>query len=162
MNSIILHNVTPAQCQSWSKYYYDYVTQDIIQEKTDLVQLPDKLPQVLKSLNDWPQTTNLACWNCTRKFTNRPWYIPGETLLTVNGNFCNAPCSIAWILKNKEFDNINTRKQLSELSRKMFDLTIIAFIGAPNHTVINTYGGPLTPEEYEQEIQHINKRIFGL
>jgi len=36
----------------------------------------EEIDQSYFSLEDWKQFTNLACWNCCRKFNTRPWFLP--------------------------------------------------------------------------------------
>ncbi len=36
----------------------------------------DKIPIIFNNLQEWPTSTNIACWFCTRFFKGRPWFAP--------------------------------------------------------------------------------------
>lgn len=76
----------------------------------------EKLPRYYRNLSEWPQHTNLRCWNCYSTFDSRPWFVPlnitkqiistnpmiEEQVIETHGNFCFAPCVKSYIIKNPE------------------------------------------------------------
>jgi hypothetical protein len=131
----------------------------------------DKIPLKFYNVALWPKSTNLKCWNCTRKFNTMPLFIPsrilsddlGEEYFDVKGNFCTINCAYSYAHIFKESDSVDVHSRLLLLYEKMFNTRIIKIPLSPNKEELIEYGGLLTGEEYEKEIvkrnneQNLNK-----
>jgi hypothetical protein len=125
----------------------------------------NKIPQVFTSLDTWPITTNLWCWNCGFKFNNSPKFIPtyireinDSIEMGVTGNMCSFNCVEAWIE-----DHYLNREERCKLQNNLCFLYHI-FTGKkityikPTPSKINLlqYGGTWNEEKYLKTIKDLN------
>lgn len=125
----------------------------------------DKIPTRFYNITLWPKQTNLKCWNCDGKCKSFPWFIPtrlfqdevGDEYFEVKGNFCTLNCVYSYTIKCfKESECIDIHARLIHLYEKIFKTHIIKIPASPNKEEKIEYGGELTTEEFEKEIERRN------
>ena len=125
----------------------------------------DKIPNKYICKDDWPTTTNLLCWHCSRRFEDAPLFISirdktnrdGKREIVPYGNFCSPFCAIV-VIENEFEKNthwglisllINTTKEI----RGRDISTPIRHAKAKTEMI--QYGGNLTPDEYKSHIDEL-------
>ena len=144
----------------------------------------DKIPVIFTNLDDWPKTTNLKCWRCSRTHKNRPWFEArsiepisemsdgrvltyGELQKSVNkkkisigvhGVFCTCNCARAYIDKHTTdyAERLNKRAMLLYLYEIFTGKSIPDIQPSPEPTEMIEYGGDLTATEYGQKIDSLD------
>ena len=126
----------------------------------------EQIPSKFTSLDDWPLTTTLHCWNCDFAFDNRPAFIPTHIRSTadncieigVKGNMCTFNCAARYILN---IGHLN----VEEKWRYQDNLSIVYFLftgihmqvkPAPEKTHLKKYGGSWSDEQYWNELKKID------
>lgn len=129
-------------------------------------------------LNEWPATTQVACYWCCNKFENSPLGIPVRKVHNkyhVYGCFCSLPCAVAYNFSSHEsMDDIYERYSLlnmlsydleknSSLDKtpdepsgtaethetpKTFIKSIKKLRSAPSRLALTMFGGHMTIEEF--------------
>jgi hypothetical protein len=106
--------------------------------------------------NEWPSSTNVACYWCCHKFEGGPFGLPikynGSTF-SVLGCFCSLECASAWNFASQEgMDEIWERNSLiNMLSMKLQLATPIR--PAPNRLMLNMFGGPMDIAQFRKFCQ---------
>lgn len=123
-----------------------------IRKKEDLeFTIPDEF-------KDLPEKTDICCWWCTEKFTNRPLSLPishTHNNYIFHGVFCSWPC-----VKSFSY-NINDSKigirndYINSLVRKMYG-KFIHIDKAPFRYKLKKFGGELDIDEFRSFIQNNN------
>jgi len=129
----------------------------------------DKIPPLFTSLSEWPTSTNLHCWQCTRSFSGRPWFIPislkqnvenpEQIEMKTDGNYCSANCGVTIINKMD--------KQVREkIHRNMFIIVelftgkkVDTIIPAPEKNKMKKYGGEWSEEEFNSFMTSIEIEV---
>ena len=162
----------------------DFFADRLLGEERVEVKRYDRIPLTFTGLDKHPKTSNLACWSCCRHFKGRPWFepqsidpvskgnigqvIPREHLvktqphkeycIAIKGNFCGANCVRRYI-------NTYTRDMSDRLNKiAMLKFVYEIFTGrsisdiqpSPPHTDMQQYGGHLTPQEYQKQIDELD------
>ena len=103
-------------------------------------------------------THSEICWNCCHKFNNLIYGIPIKYINNVfytYGDFCSLECCCRY-----SFDNINNHYEiisLINLYNNIINNTVDSNIQiAPHRLLLNTFGGPLTIEEYRNNFTNQN------
>jgi hypothetical protein len=111
----------------------------------------------IDEVDNWPATTNILCWRCTRSFSTMPIGLPYKYLGGVfytKGCFCSGKCAAGF-----NHDDKNSNKweiaSLLFLMMKMINLKITEndVSPSPPKEVLVEYGGRLTHEEYQKIIE---------
>lgn len=124
----------------------------------------DRLFNYLSSIDKWPKTTNLSCWNCTFTFTDIPISIPvilqkdtenNYTFFT-RGNFCSFCCATRYLCDNLDKTYLNNLYHLFKLFYKKETKYLIP---ASSRLCMNKYGGRLSEDEFMKEIKKTEQLI---
>lgn len=70
--TLFLRGVYKKDCKRIEDMFQDKLMSENV--KLQETKIYDKIPVCFTSLETWPQSTNLACWRCSRTFKNRPWF----------------------------------------------------------------------------------------
>ncbi len=136
----------------------------------------DKIPTMFTTLDNWPKSTTLQCWRCTRTFKNKPWFEPisiepsiessngklsvdnvkRKLLIKPNGNFCSANCVQGYIEKNtKKLSERQNKEDMLKFVYEIFTGSKINIIKpSPEHTELIQYGGKMSNLQYDQQIDN--------
>lgn len=104
----------------------------------------------------WPSSTNVACWNCTHTFDGIPIAIPGSlhrnksTLVGCYGVFCSFNCAKRYCMNKNRHDSMQQLQLLSLLHMKILGNTARIF-PAPPFQALDKYGGYMSIEEYRKD-----------
>lgn len=127
------------------------------------------LPKFFKTVEDWPQQSNLKCWHCNRTPKSTPKFIPMQPIITadnstiypVHGHFDTWNCAVAYAIYHST--SASNRKDSLQL---IVEVEFI-FSGvkkykieeAPSPTEMIEYcgNGGITEDEYGEKIDQINK-----
>lgn len=112
---------------------------------------------------EYPESTNLLCWNCDRSFTWRPAFVPtsinDDYEFKVEGNMCSFNCAYSWVsdhyhgdVKNRLKDRIYVLYELVSGKRKVI-------LPAYPKTLMKKYGGKLSVEEYDRLMNSIMDKL---
>ena len=117
--------------------------------------------------SNYPDNTNIACFNCTYEFDTMPIGIP---IRYVNGkfhcvdNFCSFNCAARYIFKGDS--NLNEVKKwesyslLNLMYSKLFEIDKVCKIKlAPKPTLLKRYGGNLSVEDYRKDFSNPDKMM---
>lgn len=108
-----------------------------------------------------PSETDAACFWCCQPFSHRPVVLPirdtGE-YMTVMGNFCCPECACAYLFDIRQ-DTHTRWEQLSLLYRVYGSVCGGTIHPAPHRTLLKTFGGCLTIEQYRQMIRSYKVRV---
>lgn len=127
----------------------------------------DKIPRVFTGLDDWPQGTNLRCWQCDYTFDGRPKFVPtyvretdsGGLEFGVQGNMCTFNCAELWIRINYAGkDDLRWRAQ-DLLCLVYFLFTgrrVVRILPAPLKTEQQRYGGDLDEEAFWKKLRGLD------
>ena len=114
------------------------------------------------------EKTDILCYHCCHKFTNKPFYIPSDYCPKLNryklfGNFCSPNCAKAYALDSRVLNkNIHL---ISCFYSKYINTRFIK--PAPPKYMLKCFGGPLTIEQYSKnfnnnvvyKLTHMNTKI---
>ena len=130
-----------------------------------LLSVLDKIPTRFYNKNSWIKSTNLKCWNCSRKFNTIPLFIPmcmltdsdGNEYFEVKGNFCKINCAYVYSLHIfSDNDAIDAHARLLLLHLVIYGTRILKIPISPAKHEMEDYGGDWTSDEYEKEIEKRN------
>jgi len=160
--------------------------EDIFQDRlmgdiTNETKIYDKLPVIFTSLQTWPKSTNLKCWNCSLGFKTRPWFepqsiepisegtignLPCQTTTSIKksisvptkGCFCSANCVAAYIsLHTKSLSEQHNKMSMLKYIYEIFTGKLPTYIHpSPSPTELIQYGGDITESEYRQKIEALD------
>jgi hypothetical protein len=127
----------------------------------------DKIPHKFTSLDTWPLSTNLKCWECDDQVRGRPYAIATyiakgggfpnvESLygdIDTDGNFCDECCAYTYIGHGKKYaKNKGEYVRMTRiLACRIGGLNEVIFFEAPSKTCMKEYGGNKTRQEYRNE-----------
>ena len=101
----------------------------------------------INALQEWPQTTNIACWWDGHKFDNMPVGLPNKMVqskLLVTGCFCSFECAMAYNLSQRDFKMSERTSLLKLLFRKLYPEYDDNIKCAPRKEVLMKFGGNLS------------------
>lgn len=133
--------------------------------------VPDQIPKVFTSLDDWPLKTNLVCWDMHGHFDNRPVFIPtnfaenenGVLEIGVKGNFATFNNAARYILIHYT-DREEKHRAIKDLCilYKIFTGKSIRYIPpAPSCENKKRYGGLWDEDTYWKKLRELDP-IYGL
>jgi hypothetical protein len=105
--------------------------------------------------NEWPSSTNVACWNCSHTFDGIPLAIPGglhkrkNILIGCYGVFCSFNCAKRYCMNRNRHNSIEQLQLLTYLHKKILGNTARIFPASP-FQVLEKYGGYMSIEEYRK------------
>ena len=103
----------------------------------------------------WPSSTEVACWNCTYQFEGIPISIPGRlhktknTLIGCYGTFCSFNCARRYCMNRNRHDSMEQMQLISYLHKKILGNTARIFPAAPVQ-VLQKFGGYMEIDEYRK------------
>ena len=131
----------------------------------------DKIPATFTGLDTWLSHTNLNCWHCTNKIKFIPKFVPKNIEpragdyekktkkkcynISVEGCFCSFNCAQAYIdlaYSKNVYEYINLCNMLLFLYTIFTGKKITFIKPSPNKNRMVQFGGQLSPDEYEKEI----------
>lgn len=135
--------------------------------------LYEQLPKVFTSLENWPLTTNLRCWNCTLNFKRTPIFAPtyichlsGSLKIGVCGVMCSFPCLARWLVNNhKQITNDlwEALKHAEYLYQVFNGATLTTQIElAPSFTELKQFGGNISNENFSNIIIDLEKKMYSM
>jgi hypothetical protein len=106
-------------------------------------------------LNEWPSSTNIACYWCCHKFPNEPYGIPikyKDSKFHVFGCFCSLECSQAhnFSMKNETDEMWERCNLINFLSRRLKYNKQGIVKPAPSRLALKLFGGYLSIEEFRK------------
>jgi hypothetical protein len=100
-----------------------------------------------------PLSSPFPCFHCHRSFTCPPIFIPIVALngkRTEWGNFCRPGCANAYLHANMNNSNLAARvADLHEYCQDVHGFTGDSLGFAPHFSMLTTYGGSMTPEQFD-------------
>jgi hypothetical protein len=112
-------------------------------EVSRVVNADSELPNIYTDIDNWPKSTNLACWYCSLCFKGKPWFIPvawtrgvidrekvtydinlnfpqsdqciETTIIRTDGNFCSPFCAKRYIEEYKKYTPNIRKKNINML-----------------------------------------------
>lgn len=128
------------------------------------------IPSKFTSVEEWPELTNLKCWECDRLVTGRPKFIPINCKKTANdadvcnvlGNFDEWSCAVRYVMTQMPPDQRYDLLQAIYIYEAKFSGKKKLIIHpSPPKILMKTYCGNagLTPEEYQKKIDDLYNEI---
>lgn len=128
----------------------------------------DCIPDKFISVELWPKSTNLKCWQCDAIPDSYPKFIPinpektinGEDTCGVKGNFCEWNCAIDYVMCRVYGDERNdTLKLISLFEYKFSGRYRIKIPPSPPKTLMKNYCGAngITRAEWIARLKKIDK-----
>jgi len=105
--------------------------------------------------DQWPSSTDVACWNCNHTFDGIPLSIPGglhkqkNRLVGCYGVFCSFNCAKRYCINRNRHDSMEQLQLLTFLHKKILGRTARIFPAAP-FQVLEKYGGYMNISEYRK------------
>lgn len=139
-----------------------------IEETKENIEYDDKyskLPSIFENENDWPEKTNLLCWNCSLNFDSMPIFIPkviepiifknktGKYSMGVFGVFCSFGCAKQFI----ETRNLSISDRIDSLAKlnlfyKLLYKKNMEDSFHPHVYEMRQYGGDMTIEQFRSRV----------
>jgi len=117
------------------------------------IQTHEKIPTTFTTLDDWPLTTSLCCYECGLTFTDRPKFIPtfiqaasgtSRVEMGVQGFYCSWACAELWI-ETRHVSSNEHRWRLQDNLRHAFTMFtgrhIAQIRAAHSRHELQQYGG---------------------
>ena len=124
----------------------------------------DAIPPTFTTIDRWPATTNLRCWQCDERFDTPPCFVPthvrevtrpgapdSQIEFGVHGNMCSFVCAELWISTQYAGDAERQWRARDNLAIVYFMFTgrrTACIRPAPNKTEMREYGGVLSADEF--------------
>lgn len=125
-----------------------------------------EIPKKFTSVESWPKSTNLLCWECDLLPESYPKFVPmnpeiidGVRLCDVHGNFCEWNCVIAYIQKKFPTCQHKDLKESACIFESLFTgKRRLVIMESPAKTKMKAYCGKsgITPKQWREEQQTIN------
>lgn len=160
-----MHGIKEGDFKSIEEIFENNIQSYLDSDDTIISSNYDSIPSRFYNISTWIKNTNLKCWYCSRKFNNPPFFIPncisydetGTEYFEVLGNFCKINCAFTYSLeKFKQNDIYDIQGRLLLLYEKMYGQRIIRIPTAPNKEEMLEYGGNMTYDDYEKELERRN------
>ena len=102
----------------------------------------------------WPEKTDVACWNCTFEFDGIPIAVPKglrhrKHFDKCYGVFCSFNCAKRYVMTQNDFDMWSQLQLLSLLHKRVLGCTV-KVIPAPPRQALLRFGGYLSIDEYRK------------
>ena len=102
----------------------------------------------------WPEKTDVACWNCTFEFDAIPIAVPKSLRHRKHfdkcyGVFCSFNCAKRYVITQNNFDMWSQLQLLSLLHKRVLGCTV-KVIPAPPRQALLRFGGYLSIDEYRK------------
>lgn len=120
----------------------------------------DNIPKKFTTLDKWPTSTNLRCWECCMFFTTAPTFIPkmmheeayGVIAYDVEGNFCTWNCAAKFARAKYPKNYLRYKEYMIYIYKLITGKSIIDIEDPPSRTSINEYCGSdgYTVENFEE------------
>ena len=120
----------------------------------------DNIPKKFISLEKWPSSTNLKCWECCSYFTSSPTFIPktmheeayGVVAYDIEGNFCTWNCAAKFARAKYPKTHLKYKEYMIYIYKLVTGKSIIDIDDPPCRTSINEYCGPdgISVEQFEE------------
>ena len=177
---LFIQGVYKKNCKRMEDMFREKIIENTITHET----IYDKIPVVFNSIDEWPRSSNLCCWYCSRHFKTRPWFEPQsiepvneisdgsildskaissviykkQTSIVVKGVFCTCNCVRAYIeLHTNDYaDKFNKVQMLKYIYELFTSKQTLDIQPSPPPTEMQQYGGKLSLVEYQQKIDHLD------
>lgn len=127
------------------------------------------IPKMFTSPRDWPQASNLRCWNCDQLPLSYPKFVPdnlrrnpaGNIICDTVGNFCEWNCVVRYIITEIPSDRRTDLLDSVCIIEHLFSgVRKVVIPPAPPKTLMQSYSGRtgLTPAEWRRRLAEINNR----
>lgn len=134
---------------------------------TDVTETYEKLPTIFRSIETWPNSTNILCWHCGLQFTQIPVFIPkviepavtkntdNTHNITVYGVFCCFGDAHAFIEEsNMSFvEKVEAKNKLRYLHQLFYGASMCEFPSYPSKFDMIQYGGNMSQAKYQETCQ---------
>lgn len=109
----------------------------------------------------WPKKTNIHCWWCCFPFDTIPIpiptrYYPRKDIFKVYGCFCSVNCAYSYTKLNTNYKLVNASLLLF-MYNKITKSRIRTLKEAPERTVLNIFGGPLTIQKFRESFHYMRE-----
>lgn len=165
-NILFLHGIKENDFKTIEDLFESKIQQCFAEEsKEQMLSKYDTIPKRFYNIDTWIKGTNLKCWNCSRKFNGVPLFIPictlidenGNEYFEVSGNFCKINCAYTYAYYHyKNHDAVDMHARLLLLHYLFYGFHVLKIPLSPEKHEMQDYGGDLTVEEYEKEIDRRN------
>jgi len=130
--------------------------------------LYQSLPEHFTTMESWPKSTNLKCWQCDCQFSNPPVFMPsdmyrgrkGEIVFDTHGCFCTFNCAQGYIDEKYRGDPtiFDKEKYLKTLYQVYTGKKIVKIVASPPKTKMQQYSGErgVSYKEYREKIYEMN------
>lgn len=124
----------------------------------------DKIPKSFTTLDEWPISTNLHCWECDTQHDNRPWPKPIEFLdnskISVEGSFCSANCVARYIIVHTHSceERLKLLDMLNIIYYQFTGKNTYSVLPAPSKTEKKRYGGELDDNQFAEKIRALDAK----
>lgn len=127
----------------------------------------DVIPPRFTTVEIWPKSTNLRCWNCDLQFTGYPKFVPmnpeyganRSEIYEVRGNFCEWNCAVRYVMeKIPPYQQSDLNRLICVVSQKFTGRATQKIMPAPDKTRMHAYCGDhgISPAQYREEIAQLN------
>lgn len=106
--------------------------------------------------DEWPESTNVCCWNCTEPFDGIPLAVPGglekhtSRFKDCTGVFCSFNCMRRHVLNSNKHTSWTQLELITFMHKKVMGFTTSIPPAASNH-VLKKFGGYMNIDEYRKD-----------
>lgn len=122
-----------------------------------------KYKTLSKAGDPWPDRTDVCCWHCCHKFSNKPMGIPVDDNIRcfrLMGVFCSIECALAWAVSaGKHHTDYMSGARVKNLAKILFDIEPEDIRPASDRLSLRMFGGTLSIEEFRKN--HNKYTIVG-
>lgn len=126
------------------------------------------IPEHFTTMQQWPRSTNLKCWECDCSFTSTPVFVPtdmyrnrkGELMFDTHGNFCTFNCAQKYI--EEKFRNEPSKHDKDKFLKILHGIftgkKTDRIVPAPDKTLMQQYRGDggISYKEFRDRIFELN------
>ena len=123
----------------------------------------DTIYPIFESMELWPKSNNIRCWNCDFTFTSIPIFVPmsikpnGDIWnISVLGNFCSFNCTCRYIIDFLHEDLLNN---LIKLYYIFYNKKVYKIEPTQRRYIMIKYGGYMSDEQYISQIKRLSLKI---
>tara|TARA_B100001741_G_scaffold312664_1_gene316534 strand:+ start:207 stop:1220 length:1014 start_codon:yes stop_codon:yes gene_type:complete len=107
------------------------------------------------NIDEWPSSTDKACWNCTYEFDTIPIMLPGKyktgRLHDCCGIFCSFNCARRYCAAQNTQKSWEQNQLLTWLAKKILGSSTIRIAPAPPFQALERFGGYLSIDEFRKD-----------
>jgi hypothetical protein len=175
-NIIFIPNVHISDCKQIDQLFAEQL---LSVDVPAIKQRYDKIPSTFISLDTWPKSNNLDCWNCSRQFETIPIFVPktiepfggvNDIRMSVLGNFCHWGCATAWVTIRMTGEELKNTMDMLKYEYEIFTgKKAYNFQCSPDVYDQPRFGGELSPtswykkmisgDKYYKKLLRTNKTI---